>query len=311
MSETFRVVSVNLSAKKGTAKQPAGEVAISADGVVGDAHAGGWHRQVSILSAESIERFSAASGRSIRPGEFAENVTIRGIDLAQVALLDRFRVGDVELEVTQIGKECHGEGCAIYREVGKCLMPHEGVFCRVLSTGALRVGDSGQYVPKTLSVRVITLSDRAFAGEYEDKSGPRILAMLADHFAGRHRRLAASLLLIPDDANRLMGELCKARDGAVDVVFTTGGTGLGPRDTAPETVAAFCQRQIPGIMEAIRVKYGASNPNALLSRAVAGASGRMLVYALPGSTRAVEEYMSEILRTLEHAVLMLHGLGHG
>ena len=92
------------------------------------------------------------------------------------------------------------------------------------------------------------------------------------------------------------------------MVFTTGGTGVGPRDVTPEVVTSFCEKTIPGIMEAIRVKYWALKPNALLSRSVAGVAGQMLIFALPGSVRAVTEYMAEIVKTLEHLLFMLYGL---
>jgi molybdenum cofactor synthesis domain-containing protein len=114
--------------------------------------------------------------------------------------------------------------------------------------------------------------------------------------------------ILPDDADRLLAELSAAQNDGVDVVFTTGGTGVGPRDITPEVVSSFCEKTIPGIMEAIRVKYGAEKPNALLSRSVAGVSGTMLVFALPGSVKAVVEYLAEIEKTLEHLLLMLHEL---
>jgi molybdenum cofactor synthesis domain-containing protein len=103
-----------------------------------------------------------------------------------------------------------------------------------------------------------------------------------------------------------------AAGGGVDVVFTTGSTGVGPRDIAPEVVLAMADKTIPGIMEHIRITYGRKHPNALLSRSVAAIAGRMLVYTLPGSVKAVQEYMSEIVTTLEHLLLTLHGVDpHG
>ena len=165
MSKTGEVVSVNVSVEKGTPKRPVERVVVDESGLVGDAHAGAWHRQVSLLSQESVDRFSLQAGRPIAPGEFAENLTISGLDLAQVALLDRFRLGAAELEVTQIGKVCHGDACAIFREVGACVMPKEGIFCRVLRGGTVRPGDRLDYLPRPLQCRVITLSDRARAGE--------------------------------------------------------------------------------------------------------------------------------------------------
>jgi len=300
------VISVNVSAEKGTAKHPVEEIVIDACGVVGDAHAGTTGREISILGLESIERFSQTAGRKISPGEFAENITIRGIDLSVAALLDRFRVGEVELEVTQIGKTCHGADCAIFREVGQCVMPKEGVFCRVVKGGAVRSGDRVEHLPKVLTFKIITLSDRAYRGEYPDKSGPRIREMLEESLGGK-RRVSFEDVLLPDDADRLLAELTKGRDSDTDAVFTTGGTGVGPRDMTPDVVAKFCDKLIPGIMENIRLKSAETNPNALLSRSVAGVAGSTLVYTLPGSVHAVEEYMVEILKTLEHLLLTVRG----
>jgi len=93
-----------------------------------------------------------------------------------------------------------------------------------------------------------------------------------------------------------------------DAIFTTGGTGIGPRDITPDVVGTMLEREMPGIMESIRVKYGEKIPSALLSRSVAGTIGQTQIYTLPGSVKAVKEYTAEILRTLEHAIFMLHGI---
>lgn len=305
---TGQVVSVNRSAAKGTSKTPAPEIVITGLGVADDAHAGAWHRQVSLLAIESVERFSVSAGRTFQCGDFAENITTRGIDLLKTAVLDRIVIGEVELEVTQLGKKCHGDGCAIYREVGQCVMPKEGIFCRVLKSGALKAGDAITFIPRPLRIRVITLSDRAFQGAYEDQSGPRITACLEAFFENRPWHVQIEACLLPDDAGRLRAELADAREEHTDAVFTSGGTGIGPRDITPEVVAELADKLVPGIMEHIRVKFGAEKPNALLSRSVAAVLGHTLVYTLPGSVKAVDEYMEEILKTLEHAIYMLHGL---
>jgi len=114
--------------------------------------------------------------------------------------------------------------------------------------------------------------------------------------------------IIPDDEEMLEGMLLKAKAEGADVVFTTGGTGVGMRDITPETVKRCIDKEIPGIMEMIRMKYGAEKPNALLSRAVAGVMGKTLVYAMPGSVKAVREYTEEILKTMKHLFLMIHGI---
>jgi molybdopterin adenylyltransferase len=277
-------------------------------GVVGDAHAGPGHRQVSLLSQESIDRFSLSMARKILPGEFAENVTVRGLEAGDVAVLDRIRFGAVELEVSQIGKHCHGRQCAIFQEVGQCVMPLEGIFTRVVQGGVLAAGALGEHVPRPLRFQILTLSDRAAAGRYEDRSGPRIRELLEDWLAGRrwHPRIDSGIL--PDDPQQLRHDLLAAVATGVDVVFTTGGTGVGPRDVTPETAAGVCERLIPGIMENVRRTFGTANPQALLSRSIAGVAGKTQIYTLPGSPRAVEEYLGEILKTIEHVIFMLHGL---
>ena len=308
MSNDARVISVNISTKKGTVKEPVEAIELDALGITGDAHAGPWHRRVSLLSQESIDGFSKKMKQDFKPGVFAENITTRGLDLSGVRLLDRIRIGSVELEVAQIGKKCHGDGCAIYREVGKCVMPTDGIFCRVLHPGSVRPGDTVELFPRTWKFKVITLSDRAHRGEYPDRSGPKIAELIGSFAAEKKWKTDIQTNVLPDDAERLLTELSAAGNDGVDVVFTTGGTGVGPRDITPEVVSSFCEKTVPGIMEAIRVKYGALKPNALLSRSVAGVAGRMLVFTLPGSLKAVTEYMTEIEKTLDHLLFMLYGL---
>jgi molybdenum cofactor synthesis domain-containing protein len=114
--------------------------------------------------------------------------------------------------------------------------------------------------------------------------------------------------VIPDDEKNLHNLLKEAIKGQVDFVFTTGGTGIGPRDITPEVVRTVIDKEIPGIMEMIRMKYGMDKPNALLSRSLAGVAGKTIIYALPGSVKAVNEYMAEITKTMKHTLYMLHGL---
>jgi len=307
-SESIEVVSVNISEQKGTIKHPVPEVTINERGIVGDAHAGMPNRFVSLLSQESIERFSSEMGRELSPGDFAENLTTRNLDDAEVSLLDRFKIGDVELEVTQIGKECHGTGCAIFREVGRCVMPKQGIFCRVRTGGRVKPGDLIDHVHKLLRFKIITLSDRASRGEYEDRSGPRVRQLVEQFATGKRWRVECDATIIPDDPDLLRAEIRQARDAGRDVIITTGGTGVGPRDITPDVVTGECEKLIPGIMEHIRFKYGSDRPAALLSRSVAGVCGTALVYSLPGSVKAVEEYMSEIVKSLEHLILMIHAV---
>lgn len=302
------VLSVNTSREKGTIKEPAEEITLNHHGVMNDAHSGPWHRQVSMLGKESVDRFSREAGRAIAFGEFAENITTEGLELVKTSPLDRFSGENVELEVTQIGKSCHGSACAIFREVGNCVMPKEGIFARVIRQGSLRPGDVLTYKPRVFRFHVVTLSDRASKGVYTDRSGPRVVELLNDHFSTKPRNVETEHSVIPDDASSLSVLIEKTTYDEVDVILTTGGTGIGPRDITVETVKPMLDKEIPGIMEMIRVKYGNEKPNALLSRGVAGLIGETLIYTLPGSVKAVNEYMAEILKTLEHLIYMRHGL---
>ena len=307
-SETMTVVSVNISEKKGTIKHPVPEIEIDENGILGDAHVGMTNRLVSLLSGESIERFEAVLGRGIAPGEFAENLTTTNLDHTKITLLDRLKIGGVELEVSQIGKECHGEGCAIFRDVGRCVMPKEGIFCRVIRGGTVRAGDTMDHLPWRLRCKIITVSDRASRGEYQDRSGPRVRQLIEEYATNRHWNIEIDHTIVPDEAPMLREELQNARKASYDVVIMTGGTGVGPRDVTPDVVTGECDKLIPGVMEHIRMKYGSEKPAALLSRSVAGVLGDTLIYSLPGSVKAVEEYMSEILKTLGHLVLMIHAI---
>lgn len=136
-----QVMAVNISAQRGIKKQNVKEAYIrSAWGIEADAHSGDWHRQVSLLSLSSVDKMRTL-GANIAYGDFAENLTVDGIEVATLPLGTRLLVGEVELEVTQIGKECHNQGCAIKKQVGTCVMPIEGIFARTLSSGWVRVGD--------------------------------------------------------------------------------------------------------------------------------------------------------------------------
>ncbi len=308
MSTPITVVSVNISEKKGTIKVPVPEIDLNGLGVAGDAHAGNWHRQVSLLADESVERFTLSAGRKIKYGEFAENITTKGLELVNTHPLDKLIIGVVELEITQIGKECHGTSCNIFKEVGNCVMPKEGIFARVIKNGKVKAGDVVTYIPRIYNVLIITLSDRASRGEYADRSGPRIEQLLTSFFDAEGFKFQIDKKLISDDDAELTVILNDARHKNYDIVITTGGTGIGARDITPDTVRPFLDKEIPGIMELIRFKYGSIKPNALLSRAIAGVMQSTLVYTLPGSVKAVEEYISEIIPTLRHSIYMLHNL---
>jgi molybdenum cofactor synthesis domain-containing protein len=162
--------------------------------------------------------------------------------------------------------------------------------------------------PDPIRCAVITLSDRASQGIYEDLSGPEITRLIREYFDSRSVKTEIDNIIIPDDPQRLASLLNQYRSEGIEVVFTTGGTGLGPRDFTPDVVKPLLDKEIPGIMEMIRVKYGMMKPAALVSRSVAGVMGKTLVYSLPGSLKGVNEYCLEILPTIIHSIKMILGL---
>lgn len=143
---TAKIVAISISEKKGQRKHNIPEAELITDfGMKGDAHAGKWHRQISLLGIASIELMKA-KGAPVAPGDFAENITVEGVVLYELPIGTKLIVGDgIELEVTQIGKECHS-GCEIQKLVGSCIMPTQGIFARVIKGGMIRVGDAVQVI---------------------------------------------------------------------------------------------------------------------------------------------------------------------
>ncbi|MEX2015566.1 MAG: MogA/MoaB family molybdenum cofactor biosynthesis protein [Candidatus Hydrogenedentales bacterium] len=156
-----------------------------------------------------------------------------------------------------------------------------------------------------LHIRIIILSDRASAGIYKDQSGPTIHARLAAHFGALPHAVAISV--IPDHAEQLRMALNHAIEEGTPLIITSGGTGVGPRDITPDVVIELADKIIPGIMEFIRIKHGAEFPPALLSRSVAAVARSTLIYALPGNPKAMDEYLDEILKTIDHLLCVIQG----
>ncbi len=159
-----------------------------------------------------------------------------------------------------------------------------------------------------LNFTIITLSDRAYNNEYEDRSGPEIKKLLKGFFLGKEWIVEYNSMIIPDNAITLQENIISACSEKNDFIITTGGTGIGSRDITPDVIEPMLHKKIPGIMEHIRCKYGSTIPNALLSRSVAGTINRTIIYTLPGSVKAVREYMHEIMKTIEHCFYMINNI---
>ena len=294
------IVSVNISEKKGTIKHPVESIQLRIGlGIEGDAHAGDWHRQVSLLDLSSFDKMSTKATVELKPGIFAENITTEGIDLWSLPIGTKLEIGDALLEITQIGKECHRH-CQVFRQVGDCVMPREGIFAVVLREGELRAGQALKIIPN-LRVAILTLSDKSYQGTREDKSGPAIARALE----GKAQVIAQEIL--PDDKEMIQAKLIEYAREKIDVVFTTGGTGFAPRDVTPEATMSVIDREAPGIAEAIRAASLRVTPKAMLSRGVAGILDRTLIINFPGSPKAALECLEVFLPAMDHAVETLRG----
>ena len=303
------VTAICISEQRGTRKEPISSARLEADfGIRGDAHAGKWHRQVSLLQKEKVDAFRK-NGADVTPGAFGENLVVSGIDFRSLPVGTLLRCGEVLLEITQIGKECHRH-CAIYEQTGDCIMPREGVFARVLQGGTVAVGDEmyteRRRSPMPWRAAVITLSDRSAAGRRRDSSGPAVAERLEE--SGYE---VIEQLLLPDDRTKLEQELIRLCDQRQpDLILTTGGTGFSARDITPEATLAVADRNVPGIAEAIRAESMQITKRAMLSRAVSVIRGRTLIINLPGSPKACIESMDVFLETIPHGLELLRGTVH-
>ena len=281
------VKAICISDKRGIEKRAIEEGHFLVDfGIEGDAHAGHWHRQVSLLSYDKVMAFNER-GANVIDGAFGENLVVEGIDFRSLPVGTRLYAGDVQLEMTQIGKECHSH-CAIYKRMGECIMPKEGVFARVIREGIIRPGDVMRVEPpaeeRPFTAAVITLSDKGARGERKDESGPAAKEML--EAAGYE---VVELLLLPDEPGQLKTQLIRLADSRqVDLVLTSGGTGFSLRDQTPEATMAVTDR-------------------AMLSRGVSVIRGTTLIVNLPGSPKAVKESLGFILGSLDHGLKILRG----
>lgn len=305
-----KIKAICISEKRGTVKKEVPSAILKEGyGIVSDAHAGKWHRQVSLLSASKVDAFNER-GADVKNGDFGENLVVEGIDCIKLPAGSILTIGEGDeaavLRVTQRGKECHTH-CQIYRRMGECIMPQEGIFAEVLKGGAIKQGDmiTVEYpdINRAFQAAVIVLSDKASRGEREDKSGPKACEILRSY----GYEIIESLV-IPDDKERLKTELIRLSDGReADLIITSGGTGFSMRDNTPEATLEVADRNAPGIAEYIRMKSAGITDRAMLSRAASVIRGHSIIVNLPGSPGAVEECLGFIMNGLEHGIKILRG----
>lgn len=299
-----RIYAICKSEKKGTTKTKVDSIKIIENfGLEGDAHAGDWHRQVSLLSRDSVEDFQKRGNMEIPEGAFGENILVTGIDLEKLPLGTIIASGDVRLQITQIGKKCH-HGCQIRDAIGDCIMPREGIFAKVLQGGTLRESYDiyiESYPPYKLAI--LTVSDKGSKGKREDLSGDEI-----EKFFKEKGFEIAARDIVPDEREQISNKLAHYSDILkVDLVLTTGGTGFSMRDITPEATLDIIDRNVPGIPEAMRAYSAKVTNKAMLSRAVSGIRKRTLIINLPGSKKAVIENIEAFEGALNHGLDILTG----
>ena len=295
---------VCISNRKGIAKHEILSAKLLQDyGMEADAHTGEWHRQISLLAHSDIE-FMRAKGLKLKPGAFGENLVIDSVNTDELGVGSQLRVGQVLLELTQVGKVCHTR-CAIYYTTGDCIMPRTGLFARVVEAGQVTAGMPVEIVHRvdrsTLQAAVITISDRCSAGQTIDTAGPAVAALLSRELGAR----IAWTKLVPDSESEIAEAIKDFSDRRVDIILTAGGTGPDVRDATPEATRKVLDRELPGLAEAMRAASSVKTPNAWLSRAVAGVRRETLIVNLPGSKKAAVENLEVILPVIPHAVKML------
>ena len=297
-----------ISERKGERKSPLQQIELIAEhGLMGDAHAAPWHRQVSLLAAEDIASMRAKGLPDLKDGDFAENLITSGVDLASLGLGSRLRIGpQAELVITQLGKVCHHH-CAIYHQTGDCIMPRRGLFARVSQSGEIALDapiEILETIPRArFQAVVLTISDRCSRGEATDTAGPAVVARLQDARMHIYRHK-----ILPDEQPQIEEALRHYADGhSIDLVVAVGGTGFAPRDVTPEAIRAVVERLTPGLDEAMRTASSAITPQAMLSRATSGIRKGTLLISLPGSERAATENLQAILPALAHGLAKLRG----
>lgn len=301
-----RVRAICISEKRGTEKHAVAEAKFEKGfGIVGDAHAGHWHRQVSLLSYDKVKEFNSR-GADVQDGAFGENLVVEDLDFRSFPVGTILRCQDVVLRMTQIGKECHTH-CRIYHRMGECIMPVQGVFAEVLSSGTIQTGSmmTVEFPAKDrpFTAAVITMSDKGSKGERKDESGPAMKEGLTA--AGFD---VVEELILPDEKALLKKELIRLCDQRqVSLILTSGGTGFSERDTTPEATIEVMTRNAPGIAEAIRAESMKYTKRAMLSRGASVIRGQTLIVNLPGSPKAVRESMEIILESVQHGLGILRG----
>lgn len=295
-----------ISESKGTVKRSVNRaVLIDNYGLENDAHAGDWHRQVSLLDDADIDTMRN-KGLQLEPGAFGENLIIKGMDLGKYGIGTKLGIGEAELEITQIGKVCHTR-CAIYFETGDCIMPRSGLFARVNRGGAIKSGLNVEVLTEVsrriIQTVVLTVSDTCSTGDAIDTAGPAISDMIESNLEAR----VSWHGVVADNSKEIIDILKDFSERGFDLIITVGGTGCARRDITPEATRQVIEKEVPGLAEAMRISSMKITPHAMLQRGICGILISTLIINLPGSKKAATENLRVILSAIPHTIELLRG----
>jgi molybdenum cofactor synthesis domain-containing protein len=269
-------------------------------GILGDQSKKPW---ISILDNSVTKDLQALTeGKNFEAGEFGEHILCEGLNYEDLKVFDLIRISGTILEIMKVGDAKYENTSGVGKFINKDYL----IQCRILRGGSIKKEAELTHEPRVFNAHIITLSDRASQGIYEDRSGPKIESLLQEFFTKIDWRLEIERTIIPDSEIELKNLILSDTGVKRDIIFTTGGTGVSSKDITVQVVQPLLDKEIPGIMEMIRMKFGSVKSNALLSCGVAGLIGNSLIYTLPGSVRAVTEYMEEITKTMQHLFYMVY-----
>lgn len=280
---SIKVLSVNISKEKGTIKHPVEIIRFTETGIENDAHSGNWHRQVSLLSIDSIKTFEIEAKRKVEFGEFAENITVEGMKVYKTNILDRFENDSTILEVTQLGKKCHGTGCAIYTEVGNCIMPKEGIFCRVIKGNELTSGETLEYFPKVFKICI----NNKYSEEYSDI----IVKEMENYFNSINRKYSISIN--------------PSKKDVFDIVFEVSFKEINEGNKSEFTPMAY-NKDIINTIEILRTRYKVKDLPASLNKSLIKIDNQTLMFSIPSSSETI--FINDITKVLISLIYISKGL---
>lgn len=302
------IVSVNISEKQGEPKTPVNSIQLDDKGTLVDAACCRGHYQLCMFPEEELLAFNEETNKNAAYGHLGEHLTIKGLDFQDLAPFDQIKIGEVIFEVTRKANPREEGEEDIIETLGCYRLPKGSVLVRVVKGGIIRPGMGVDWHPKVFKTWIITLSDRISRGEMDDFHGPKIKNLMSEFYTENNWKHDVELKVMADDQDSLRFILRRAKEEAVDLVVTLGGTGIGPRDITPDVVMEMSDKLIPGIMENLRMKFSTVDKNALLSRGVAGIIGETIAITLPGSVSVLNDYMEEVFKLLKHIFYMKKGL---